>query len=95
MKFRFVVRVFMVMRTMLARVFMVMYLASRSMRMFMKMFVQVLVSMAVGMLMAVRLAVMRMFVGVRMDVIMRMQMLVFVFSFHAIPPNALGCQGPS
>ncbi len=71
-----------VMRAVVARVVMVMYLGRSAMGVLMEMFVQVLVAMAMGMLMTVHLAVVGMFVGVRMDVVMRMQVLVFVLSFH-------------
>ena len=70
------------MRAVVARVVMVMYLGRSAMGVLMEMFVQVLVAMAMGMLMTVHLAVVGMFVGVRMDVVMRMQVLVFVLSFH-------------
>ena len=46
------------------------------------MFVQVLMAMDMGVFMTVRLAVMGMFVGMRMLVVMSVQMLVFVLSFH-------------
>jgi len=82
MRFRFMAGMVMVMRAVAALVLMVVYLGSPAMGVLMEMFVLVLVGMAMGMLMAVRLAVMGMFVGVCMNVVMRMQMLVFVFSFH-------------
>ncbi len=82
MGFRFMARMVMVMGAVVARVVMVVYLGSPAMGVFMEMFVRVLVGVAMGMFMAVRLAVMGMFVGVRMSVVMRMQMLVFVLSFH-------------
>ena len=72
----------MVMKAVVTRVVMVVHLGSPAMGVLMEMFVQVLVGMAMGMLMAVRLAVVGMFVGVRMIVVVRMQMLVFVLSFH-------------
>ncbi|HYA42360.1 MAG TPA: hypothetical protein VEF34_13725 [Syntrophobacteraceae bacterium] len=81
-RFRLVTWMVMVMRAVVARVVMVVHLGSPAVRVLMEMFVQVLVSMAVGMVMAVRLTVMRMFVGVRVIVVVRMQMFVFVLSFH-------------
>ena len=82
MGFRFVAGMVMVMKAVVGRVIMVVHLGSPAMGVLMEMFVQVLVAMAMGMLMVVHLAVMGMFVGVRMGVVMRMQMLVFVLSFH-------------
>ena len=82
MGFRFMAGMVMVMRAMVPCVFMGVYLKRSIMRVLVEMLVQVLVGMAVAMLMAVHLAVMGMFVGVRMDVVMRMQMPVFVLSFH-------------
>ena len=82
MGLRFMVRMVMVMRAVIARVIMVVCLGSPPMGVLMEMFVQVLVGMAMGMLMAVHLAVMGMFMGVPMRVVMGMQMLVFVLSFH-------------
>jgi hypothetical protein len=82
MEFRFVAWMVMVMRAVVTRMVMVVHLGSPAMGVFMQMFVQVLVGMLMSMLMAVCLAVMRMFVGVRMAVVMPMQMLVFVLSFH-------------
>ena len=82
MRFRFMVWMLMVMMTMSPRMVMVVDLGRSAMGVLMEMFVQVLVGMAMSMLMAVRLAVVGMFVGVRMNVFMRMQMLVFVRSFH-------------
>ena len=84
MCFRFMAGMIVVMRAVVARVVMVVQLGNRAMRMLMEMFVQVLVPMNMGMLMAVRLAVMGMFVRVRMSVVMCMQVLVFVLSFHNI-----------
>jgi RsiW-degrading membrane proteinase PrsW (M82 family) len=95
--FRLVIGVIMVMRAMLATVFVVVHIGSPAMRVVMVMFVLVLVRVAMAVLMLVRLAVMGMFVRMLMSVVMRMQMLVFVFSFHSNPPcpNSLGCRGPS
>jgi len=82
MGFRFMAGMVMVMRPVVTRVLMVVCLGGPGMGVLMEMFVQVFVGMAMGMLMAVHFAVMGMFVGVRMSVVMRMQMLVFVLSFH-------------
>jgi hypothetical protein len=82
MGLRFMVRMVMVMRAVIARVIMVVCLGSPPMGVLMEMFVQVLVPVSMNMLVAVRLAVMGMFVRMRMSVVMRMQMLVFVLSFH-------------
>ena len=82
MGYSFMAGMLMVMRPVVTRVIMVVYLWGPAMGVLMEMFVQVLVGMAMGMLMAVHLAVMGMFVGVLMRVVMRMQMLVFVLSFH-------------
>jgi hypothetical protein len=82
MGYRFMAGMVMVMRPVVTRVIMVVYLGGSAVGVLMEMFVQVLVGMAMGMLMAVHLAVMGMFVGVRMSVVMRVQMLVFVLSFH-------------
>jgi hypothetical protein len=80
--FRLMAGVVMVMSAVVACVVMVVHLGSFPMGVFVEMFVQVLVGMAMGVLMAVHLAVMGMFVGVRMIVVMRVQVLVFVLSFH-------------
>jgi len=82
MGFRFMAGMVMVMRPVVTRVLMVVRLGEPAMGVLMEMFVHVLVGMGMGMLMAVRLAVMGMFVGVRMSMVMRVQMLVFVLSFH-------------
>jgi hypothetical protein len=82
MGFSFMAGMFVVMRTVVALVVMVVQLGSHAMGVFMEMLVQVLVCMAMGMFMVVSLAVMFMFVRMRMSVVMRMQMLVFVRSFH-------------
>ncbi len=71
MGYRFMAGMVMVMRPVVARVIMVVYLGGPAVGVLMEMFVQVLVGMAMGMLMAVHLAVMGMFVGVRMSVVMR------------------------
>jgi hypothetical protein len=84
MVFRFMAGMIMVMRAVVARMVMVVRLGSPAMGVLMEMFVQVLVRMSVGMLMEVHLAVMGMFVRVRMSVVMRMQVLVFVLSFHKL-----------
>ena len=72
----------MIMGAVVARVVMVVHLGRSSMGVLMEMFVQVLVCMRMSMLVTVHLAVVGVFVGVRMSVIMRMQMLVLVLSFH-------------
>ena len=82
MGFRFMTRMVMVVKAVVARVVMVVGLGSTSMGVLVEMFVQVLVPVSMNMLVAVRLAVMGMFVRMRMSVVMRMQMLVFVLSFH-------------
>jgi hypothetical protein len=71
-----------VMIPMLSGMLMIVLVPTRSVRVLVEMFVHVLMGMFVGMVMGVRLAVMRMLVGMRMSVLMPMQMLVLVFSFH-------------
>lgn len=97
MGFRFMAGMVMVMRAMVASMVMVVYVGNSSVGVLVEMFVQVLVSMIVGVLMAVRLTVMGMFVRVRMSVVMPVQMLVFVLSFHnesSLSPNSSSCPKP-
>ena len=73
---------FMVMSAVVPRVVMVVRPGSPAMGVFVKMFMRVLVCMSVSVLMAVHRAVVGMFVGVCMSVIVLVQMFVFVLSFH-------------
>ncbi len=74
MGFRFMARMVMVMKAVVARMVMIVCVGCTAMGVLMEMFVQVLV--------AVCTPVMRMFVGVRMTMVVSVQMLVFVLSFH-------------
>jgi hypothetical protein len=73
-----------VMVPMLSGMLMIVLVPTRPVRVLVEMFVHVLMRMLVGMFMGVRLAVMRMLVGMRMSMLMPMQMLVLVFSFHGM-----------
>lgn len=82
MSFHLMAGMVMVVRPVLSRMVVIMDMGRTAVGMVVKMFVHVLMSMGMSMLMGVHLAVVRVLVGVRMGVFMRMQMLVFVFSFH-------------
>lgn len=73
-----------VMVPMLSGMLMIVLVPTRPVRVLVEMFVHVLMRMFVAMFMGVRLAVMRMLVGMRMSMLMPMQMLVLVFSFHGM-----------
>jgi hypothetical protein len=81
-RFRFVAGMVMIMRPVLAFVIMIVYVGGSPVGVLVEMFVKVLVGMCVFVLMRMHLAIMGMFMGVRMRMIMRVQMLVLVLSFH-------------
>ena len=70
-RFRFVAGMVMIMRSVLAFVIMIVYVGGSPVGVLVEMFVKVLVGMCVFVLMRMHLAVMGMFMGVRMLVIMR------------------------
>jgi hypothetical protein len=86
MNFRLVAGVIVIMRPMFSTVFMIMHVSSAAVSVLMEVFVQMLMRVAMGVLMAVLGLPVEMPVGVRMSVVVPMQMLVFVFSFHGDPP---------
>ena len=95
---RLMAGVVVIMVSVLSGMIMIVYVPAPCVRVLVHVLMHVLMGMFVGMLVAVRLAVMRMLVRMRMSVLMGMQMFVFVFSFHgmsSLPPNSLGCRGPS
>lgn len=74
--------VLMVMNAVFAPVVMIVLFRVRAVSMFMGMIVRMLMRMFMRMFVGMRLAVMRMFVRVRVIMLMFVQMLVFVLSFH-------------
>ncbi len=82
MGFRFMTGMIMVMTAVVARVVVVVYVGRSAMGVLVEMLVQVLVCMSMGVLMAVFDAVVGMVMGMRVRVIMSVQMLVLVLSFH-------------
>jgi len=79
--------VIVVVRPVLSRVIMVMNFGPLAVAMFMKVLVKMFVGMGVGMLVAVFRPVMGVFVRVSVGMIVRMQMFVFVLSFHFASPS--------
>jgi hypothetical protein len=75
-------RMIVMVRPVLSCVIMVMNLGSLAVVMLMKMLVKMFVGMGVGMLVVMFRPVMGVFVRVAMGMIMPVQMLVFVLSFH-------------
>ena len=79
-------RMIMIVRPVLSSVIMVMNLGSLAVAMFMKVLVEMFVGMGVGMVVDMFRPVMGVFVRVGMGMIMPVQMLVFVLSFHFASP---------
>lgn len=88
--FQLVARMVMFMGAVVAGVVMIMHVAGPLVGVFVQMLMQMLVGVAVGVFVRMILPVMCMLVGMRVAMVMGMQVLMFVFSFHVVPPLAFG-----
>jgi hypothetical protein len=86
MNLRFMGRMFVLMGTMLPGVFMRVLMGILPMRVFMGVLVQMFMGMGVGVLMRVKFVLMPVFMAVYVGMFMEVQMLMFVFPLHTLPP---------
>ena len=88
--FQLVPRMVMFMGAVVAGVVMIVHVVGPVVGVFVQMLMQMLVGVAMGVFVRMLLSVMGMLVGMRVAMIMGMQVLMFVFSFHVIPPLSFG-----